>query len=207
MKPTGEAARSEPQTLDLTEARWKAILETARDGIISIDRTGRITLFNRAAEDIFGYGAAEAIGRNVSMLMPAPYREEHDRYIRSYEATGVPKAIGRIRDVEGRRKTGEVFPVELSVSEAHLEGGGVVYMAILRDVSERRGMEEALRRERDFAERLIETAQGIVLVLDTEGRIVRYNPYMEALTGVPLAEVRGKDWFSTFLPGHEQSRG
>jgi PAS domain S-box-containing protein len=89
--------------------RWRVLFTTARDAVIAIDSGGCITLFNPAAEEIFGYSAAEVVGRPVNMLMPPPYRDEHDGYIRSYERTGVRKAIGQIRRVAGRRKNGEVF--------------------------------------------------------------------------------------------------
>jgi two-component system sensor kinase FixL len=125
------------RTLELSEARWQAVLASARDAIISIDHRGRITLFNQAAEQIFGYGAGEVLGKNVKMLMPPPYAEQHDRYIETYRKTGRPQAIGRIREVEARRKNGEVFPIELSVSEARV-GRQVLCSAIIRDVSERR---------------------------------------------------------------------
>lgn len=125
------------RTLELNEARWQAVLVTARDAMISIDKDGRITLFNQSAEAIFDYKAEEVIGSNVSILMPPPYRTEHDQYLRSYRESGVPRAIGRIREVEAQRKGGDVFPIELSVSEARV-GGEVIYTAIIRDVTERR---------------------------------------------------------------------
>jgi PAS domain S-box-containing protein len=191
--------------LHLDQARWRAVVHTARDAIISIDRNGIITLFNRAAETIFGYSAAEALGENVGLLMPPPHRGRHDQYLRDYQRTHVAKAIGRIRRVEGRRKSGETFPIELSVSEAHL-GDQVLYTAIIRDVTERQLIEDALRRERDFVARLIQTADAIVLVLDLEGRITLYNPYLEKISRVPFVEAKGKDWFSTFLPDPERQR-
>jgi len=141
----GGGVRSALRVLELDAARWRAVLDTARDAIISIDRHGRITLFNRSAEEIFGYRAEEVLGRNVMMLMPPPYREEHDEYLARYADTGVAKAIGRIRDVEGQRKTGEVFPIELSVSEARI-GDDVIYSAIVRDVTEHRRMKHELER-------------------------------------------------------------
>jgi PAS domain S-box-containing protein len=98
-----------------------------------------------------------------------------------------------------------VFPIELGVSEAKV-GNQVMYTAIIRDVTERRAMEEALRRERDFAERLIDTAHVVVLVLDPEGRIVLFNQFMEELSGYRLDDVKGKDWFTTFLPERDQRR-
>lgn len=125
------------QTLGLSQARWQAVLDSAQDAIVSIDQHGTVTLFNRAAERIFGYPAEEVVDRNVTMLMPAPYRDEHAEYVARYELTGTAKAIGRVRDVHALRKSGEVFPIELSVSEARF-GDEVLYSAIIRDVTERR---------------------------------------------------------------------
>jgi two-component system, LuxR family, sensor kinase FixL len=123
-------------TLGLTAARWQAILNTAQDAIICISATGEITLFNACAERMFGYAAEEVLGQNVRLLMPPPYRDEHDGYLSSYRATGVPQAIGRVRQVRAQRKNGEVFPIELSVSEA-VVGDETFFNAIIRDVSER----------------------------------------------------------------------
>ena len=143
------------RTLQLNETRWQAVLDTAQDAIISIDRQGRITLFNRGAERIFGYRADEVLGRDVTMLMPAPYSNEHSEYLHEYQRTGVPKAIGRVRDVQARRKNGEVFPIELSVSEARL-GRQLIYSAIIRDVTERRRAEEDLRTSNESLQREVE---------------------------------------------------
>ncbi len=203
-KTRSKAAADSPSPLELDRARWEAVLDTARDAIVSIDAAGVVTLFNRTAERMFGYRADEVLGRNVTVLMPSPHLEEHNQYLDNYRVTGVPKAIGRIRHVEAARKSGEVFPIELSVSEAHV-GGQTVYTAILRDVSERKLAEEELRRERDFAEHLIETADAIVLVRDRDARIVLYNRYLERLSGWPLAETKGRDWYSTFVPEPERA--
>ncbi len=129
--------------LELEATRWQAVLDSAQDAIISIDPRGRVTLFNRGAEAIFGYRADEVLQQNVAMLMPSPYREQHDRFLTNYRDTGEAKAIGRIRHVEARRKSGETFPIELSVSEARV-GDTVCYSAIIRDVSERARMEATL---------------------------------------------------------------
>lgn len=139
------------RALQLSELRWQAILDTARDAIICIDEAANVTLFNRAAEAIFGYAPAEVLGRNVRMLMPEPYRAEHDGYLATYRATGVPKAIGRIREVQACRKNGETFPIELSVSEARV-ADQVIYSAIIRDMSDRRAMEVELEGARRLAE-------------------------------------------------------
>ncbi|MEO6029917.1 MAG: PAS domain S-box protein [Candidatus Binatia bacterium] len=137
--------------LQLNEIRWQAILDTARDAIICIDRAGNVSLFNRAAEEIFGYTADDVIGKNVRMLMPEPYRAEHDGYLSSYHTTGVSRAIGRIRELQAQRKGGEIFPIELSVSEARA-GDQLLYSAIIRDTSERRAMEIDLADARRVAE-------------------------------------------------------
>lgn len=139
------------RTLQLSEARWQAILDTARDPVICIDERGIVTLFNRAAEAIFGYEAAEVVGQNVKMLMPPPYATEHDQYIEHYRTTGAAQAIGRIREVYARRKTGEVFPIELSVSEARV-GDEVIYSAIIRDMSERQAIQAELVAARQLAQ-------------------------------------------------------
>jgi len=118
------------------EALWQAILQSARDAIISIDGRGIVTLFNSAAEEMFGYTGHEVLGRNVALLMPPPYRDHHDEYLREYQRTGVAKAIGRIRLVEGRRKNGDVFPIELSVATANVPGGEQLFTAIIRDVTQ-----------------------------------------------------------------------
>ena len=182
-----------------------AILDTAVDGVVTIDEKGTIETVNRAARELFGYSAKELVGRNVNVLMPSPYHEEHDGYLRRYLETGERRIIGIGREVEGLRKDGTRFPIDLAVSEVRL-GGRRVFAAFVRDITARRRAAEELRQERDFAESLIETAQTIVLVLDVEGRIVRFNPYMERLSGYALDEVRGKEWFSTFLPERDAPR-
>lgn len=182
-----------------------AVLDTAVDGVLTIDEKGSIEMLNRAAIDLFGYSAEELVGRNVNLLMPSPYREGHDGYLRRYLETGERKIIGIGREVEGLRKDGTRFPIDLAVSELRLAGRRT-FAAFVRDITARKRADEELRQERDFAESLIETAQTIVLVLDLEGRIVRFNPYMERLSGYRLDEARGKDWFSTFLPRRDAAR-
>jgi two-component system sensor kinase FixL len=139
------------RTLQLSEKRWQAILDTARDAIICIDPRGCVTLFNRAAEDIFGYPAAEVLGQKVNMLMPPPYRDEHDGYLHAYQTTGEAKAIGRIRQVQARRRTGEIFPIELSVSVAQV-GDEIIYSAIIRDMTDRRAIEAQLESARQHVQ-------------------------------------------------------
>src|SRR5207244_701500 len=100
----------------------KAVVDTAVDGVIMIDAQGCVHMFNPACENLFGYRADEVIGRNVKMLMPAPYRHEHDGYIDNFHRTGEKKIIGIGREVTGQRKDGSTFPMNLSVGEAKQDG-------------------------------------------------------------------------------------
>jgi len=122
------------------EARLRSILNTTVDGIITIDERRLIESFNPAAETIFGYTATEVIGSNVSMLMPEPYHSEHDSYVGNYLHTGEAKIIGAGREVEGLRKDGSTFPLDLAVSEA-TGGPRRIFTGIVRDISERKEIE------------------------------------------------------------------
>jgi PAS domain S-box-containing protein len=115
----------------------KAIVDTVVDGIITINERGIIESFNPAAEDIFGYAASETIGQNVSMLMPEPHRGAHDGYLRHYKHTGERKVIGISRELEGQRKDGSVFPMDLAVSEMYA-GGNRMFTGIVRDITDRK---------------------------------------------------------------------
>ena len=126
------------------EERLRAILHTAVDAIVTIEASGEIESVNPAAERMFGYTRGELLGRNVSMLMPPPWREEHDGYIARYLRTGEARIIGIGREIEAQRKDGSVFPVDLAVSEVRLPGRRM-FTGIVRDLTERREMEERAR--------------------------------------------------------------
>lgn len=119
----------------------QAIFDNVIDGIISIDSKGIIQSSNLAGETIFGYTADEMIGRNVKMLMPEPYHSEHDSYLENYHATGIPRIIGSGREVEGRRKDGSVFPMDLAVSRS-THHGQPLFIGLVRDITERKRVEK-----------------------------------------------------------------
>jgi two-component system, chemotaxis family, CheB/CheR fusion protein len=123
--------------LTANEALLRRTLDTAADAIITIDEAGQVLSFNRTAEKLFGYGAAEVIGKNVSMLMPQPYSQEHDGYLARYRETGVARIIGIGREVEGLRKDGTRVPLDLAVSE-FTDSTGRKFSGILRDLTERK---------------------------------------------------------------------
>ncbi len=126
-----------------SEARLRAILETAVEGIITIDERGIIESVNAAAERIFGFPAAQLVGQNVSRLMPSPYRDEHDGYLANYLHTGEAKIIGIGREVAGQRKDGTIFPMDLSVSEVR-QADRRLFTGFVRDITERKHLEKEI---------------------------------------------------------------
>ncbi|MEZ6129365.1 MAG: PAS domain S-box protein [Planctomycetaceae bacterium] len=190
------------QSLRDREERLRAILSTASDAIVIIDAQGIIDDVNPATVRMFGYHRSEMIGQNVSMLMPSPYREEHDGYISRYMETGDARIIGKGREVVGRRRDGSVFPVDLAVSEVDHMG---LFTGAIRDLSERHKVQEELRREQDLTANIVNTVQSIVLLLNPQGHIIHFNPYMTRLTGWSLEDVQGRNWFEIFVRPADRS--
>jgi PAS domain S-box-containing protein len=124
-------------------ARLGAVVDTAVDGVILIDARGLIMKFNPACEKLFKYRTVEVIGQNVRMLMPAPYRSEHDGYLTNYLTSGEKKIIGIGREVVGQRKDGSTFPMDLSVGEAKQDGESI-FVGIIHDLTSRKKTEEQL---------------------------------------------------------------
>jgi diguanylate cyclase (GGDEF)-like protein/PAS domain S-box-containing protein len=138
--------------LEDAEERLRAILDNVLDGIVTIDGGGAIVSINPAVVKMFGYQAAELAGRNVKMLMPEPNRSNHDGYLSRYESTGQTRAIGVGRELEGLTKTGRTFPMELTVTEVSFHGQRM-FVGLVRDITERKRQEEALRKSEDFLDR------------------------------------------------------
>jgi two-component system sensor kinase FixL len=144
------AKKRDIRRLRESEARLRSIVEAAVDGIIVIDVHGVVEAFNPGAERLFGYEASEILGRSVNVLMPSPYREEHDGYVDRYVRTGEARIIGIGREVSGRRKDGSTFPVHLSVGQMSLHGERK-FTGILHDLSSRVQMEVQLREQAALA--------------------------------------------------------
>jgi len=136
--------RSISRTARRNETRLKAMLETAVDGIITFNETGRIQGINEATEQIFGWQSAELLGQKVSLLMPEPFQNEDDGYLRRYLKTGAAHMIGKSRELEGIRKGGEPVPVRLAIGHAKLPDENL-FVAFVSDISQRLAMENALR--------------------------------------------------------------
>jgi len=171
-----------------SEARTHAILQTAVDGIITIDARGLIESFNPAAERLFGYTADEVLGRNISMLMPSPYREEHDGYMARYLQTGEPHIIGIGREVRARRRDGSTFPIALAVSEVHLAGRRM-FTGVVHDLTARVQAEEALRRARDELEVRVQERTAELTAANEE--IKRFAYIVSHDLRAPLINLKG----------------
>ena len=133
------------EALRESQARIQAILDTAVDGIVTIDEQGIVESANPAVERLFGYAPADLIGRNISMLMPSPHRERHDDYLARYLSTGEARVIGIGRELEGLRRDGTTFPLELALSEVR-GSGRRHFTGIIRDITVRKQAEQALLR-------------------------------------------------------------
>ena len=166
---SGDIASGDIASGDIA-ARLEAIIESAVDGILAIDANGIIESVNRAATEIFGYGREELLGSNVRMLMPSPYREQHDGYIGNYLRTGDAKIIGIGREVTGQRKDGSEFPLYLAVSEGRHDSAQI-FTGIVRDLSDLRLAEERARAAEQLASLSLITA-GIAHDIGTPMNVI-----------------------------------
>ncbi len=182
-----------------------ALMQAAVDAIIVIDHRGRMTASNDAACQMFGYRLDELLAENVSMLMPEPDRSAHDGYLARYLETGTPHIIGIGRDVTATRKDGTTFPVRLSVGRI-ADAGPPRFVGIVRDVSAEREASAALKLERDRANAYLELNDAILLMLDSERRVVELNARGSDILGAPSIDLHGRDWLQFIHGDAERER-
>ena len=176
------------------KAEWlRAVVETAVDGVILIDAQGCVLMFNPACEKLFQYSADEVIGQNVKVLMPALYRDAHDGYLTNYHSTGERKIIGIGREVLGRRRDGSTFPMHLSVGETKQDEGSSIFVGILHDLTERERVEAILRESAAQLRTVVDIAVDGVILIDADGRILKFNQACEKLFKYQAAEVIGQN--------------
>lgn len=203
--PVTELKQAE-RALQSREARLSAVLETAAEGVITIDERGTIETFNAAASRIFGYSADDVIGRNVQLLMPSPDCDRHDSYIANYLRSGRPQIIGVGREVIGKRRDGSVFPMFLSVSETETDRR--LFVGLVRDLSAQKEAETALRRQEDQFRVLASNVPELFAYVgaDQRYRFVnhRYEEFFnckaEAILGRTVEEVFGADIYKRLEP-------
>jgi PAS domain S-box-containing protein len=188
--PEPDVRATMPQYED--ESRLRAVVETAVDGVILIDAQGRIQVFNPACEKLFGYRADEVIGQNVRMLMPPPYRDEHNRYLANFRRTGEKKIIGIGRTVTGQRKDGSTFPMDLSVGEAK-HNGDSIFVGIIHDLSEREHAARVITDALASIKAVVDTVVDGVIMIDAQGIVQTFNPACEKLFGYRADEVIGRN--------------
>lgn len=177
------------------------LLDAAPEPMVIIDRAGNIVVTNSCIESTFGYSPSELVGLPVETLMPERYRASHAQHRHNYFQRPVIRPMGTDMELNGRRKDGTEFPVEISLGPFKSEDGPFVW-AVIRDSTPHK----LLAQEKSFSDSLLETVPAIIVLLDSEGRITRINSYMEQLSGYLNHEVAGKDWFTTFLPDEDQAQ-
>ena len=168
----------------------EAALQTTVGAVIIIDDKGLMRTVNPSTERLFGYPQAELIGENVSMLMPEPFRSRHDGYIRHHLETGERKIIGIGRQVMGRRKSGTIFPIHLSVS-AFESDGRRYFTGIVIDLSDQQSSTDGLREQALF-QAIFNHLPDAVLVADADGKILLCNPAVARVFGYAPEELIGQ---------------
>lgn len=185
-----EAAEKSTALVNSRE-QHQAVFENSVDGLILISSKGTIVSFNPAAEEIFGYTKEEVIGENIKMLMPSPYQEEHDGYLKSYMDTGHKQIIGIGREVEGQHKNGRVFPIDLSICEITLNDEKF-FSGFVRDISDRKFAEIELQKVSKKLQLILDHASEGVYGLDTKGNTIFANKAAEKLLGYSQEEMLNK---------------
>ena len=166
------------------EAELRAVVDTAVDGIITIDSRGHILALNQAAEQMFGWAASELIGHNINQLMPDPYRSGHDGYLAHYLATGDARVIGVGREVMAQRRDGSVFPIRLAVGRAQ-SGKQVRFIGFVTDISERTRLARELQARETQYRTLIANMPGVAFrsKVDADWSKLFISHAITALTG------------------------
>ncbi len=188
--------------LSRSEELSRAVLDTAVNPIITINRFGRIQSFNNSAEQFFGFAREEVLDKNVNILMPEPDHSHHDSYLSNYLKTGSPKIIGTGREVVAKTKHGALVPIHLSVGEMEMDDE-TMFVGIITDISQQKAVEKELLQHRERLEELValateeveaivKTAANGVITIDQDGTIDVFNPSAETLFAWPREKVKGK---------------
>jgi PAS domain S-box-containing protein len=183
-----------------SEKYRSAMLETALDAIVGMDHAGYITEFNPAAEQVFGYSRAVALGQEMAeLIIPPQFRELHRRGLQHYVATGAATVLGKRIEITAMRADGSEFPVELSITPIPTDGLPQ-FTGFIRDITKRKQAEKAIR----FQAQLLDIVEQAVVAMDTSGAIIYWNRFAETLYGWSAAEVLGRDVLEVVIAADEQ---
>jgi len=190
------------EVLKESEEKLRSIVENSSDQIFMLDKDYKFLSINKTAADFSKKSPHEMIGMSIFEIFPETITARFSENIKTVFDTTKSISIEEKMIVQGRElyNSTSLNPVK--------DGSGrvIAVTGIVRDITERKKAENELRQEKDFANNLIETAQAIILILDSQGRIVNFNSYMEAISGYRLEDVQNKDWFSTFVPERDRDR-
>ncbi|MCY1045096.1 PAS domain-containing sensor histidine kinase [Corallococcus sp. bb12-1] len=188
------------QSLRLSEARFAGIVSNAADAIISIDGAQRIVLFNASAERIFGYAASEIVGRPLEMLLPESLQAIHARHVRHFaRGSMTSRHMGERLPISGRRKQGETFPAEASISKLEVEGTRILTV-ILRDITARKQAEEVLRNSEERFRTSFEDAPIGLALVGLDGRFLHVNASLRHIVGYSQAELLARTFQDITVP-------
>ena len=182
-----ERVAEKTRELAESELKIRTIFESTLSGIIVVNEEGMIDSFNSTSEKMFGYTAGEVIGKNIKILTPEPYCDEQDTFIRDYFKTGIKMVIGIQREFMGKRKDGDVFPLELFVNEMRLESRRM-FVGVVRDITGRRKAEHELR----VLSMAVDQSPAAVVITDVKGRIEYVNPQFVRTSGYTLEDAKGQ---------------
>ncbi len=185
------------QALSASEQQFREVVETASDAIILADVNGRVRSWNAAAEQLFGYTAAEAVGQCLTRLMPERYHSRHRLALQRVEQTGEQHLKGQTIEVHGLHKKGHEFPVEMSLS-SWISGGQRFHCGILRDITARKLAEKQLARQQMEQQALLDLIPAMVWYKDADNRILRVNRRAAGSIGKTVADVEGRSTYELY---------
>lgn len=195
LEQQAQALESQQSALRATEAWYRGIIEAAPDGMLVVDAEGQILRTNRQLDQLFGYSAGELLGETIDRLVPLASRGRHEALRKGFMAHGATRQMGaNLDDLQGVRKDGSLFSAEISLSHLpSLEGGGDCVCASVRDVSERRHLQAALKASEAQLRAVLDSSPVAMEIRDVDGRPTYCNPQFDSLFGTRLAELEGTD--------------
>ncbi len=181
-----------------SEERFRSVTQSASDAIISADSEGKIISWNNGARQIFGYEEEEILGEPLTILMPERYRDVHRKGFARFISTGKAKVLGKTVELEGLRKDGSEFPIELSIASWKMDKG-MFFSAIIRDITERKKTEEAIRESEEKFRALFEESRDAIYISSLEGKFIDANKFALDLFGYTKEEMMGMDALKIYV--------